>query len=345
MSPENSPIGDQANNVLYAPGNLIRTNPYGFGIHSPFAYHLVARVLFEKALSFPGEKEALAALRYGDRRLAARILRLARYFSPELLLTGDEGSPLMTTLTPLWPVLLPNTLVCSVTRKKDPYYSRPFPAGDQSSGDRSSGCQSSGDQPSGCQSSADQSPCGPMSVNRLSDKLLPGQRPSDNVLPGQRPSDNLLPGQRPSDNLLPGQRPSDNVLPGQRPSDNVLPGQRPSGVLPSDPQHSVDRSPENQPPVAPGSGYESQAGNRKPRVETMVIGSLVCHFPSSLTRVNAPACWILTDLGNLELKGFFNILRLSDTTSLTFEVKKTGIVIFDPRFKKQNYFVREWFRF
>jgi len=38
-------------------------------------------------------------------------------------------------------------------------------------------------------------------------------------------------------------------------------------------------------------------------------------------------------------------LRLSDTTSLTFEVKKTGIVIFDPRFKKQNYFVREWFRF
>ena len=315
MSPENSPIGDQANNVLYAPGNLIRTNPYGFGIHSPFAYHLVARVLFGKALSFPGEKEALAALRYGDRRLAARILRLARYFSPELLLTGDEGSPLMTTLTPLWPVLLPNTRVCSVTQKKDPYYSRPFPAGDQSSGDRSSGCQSSGDQPSGCQSSADQSPCGPMSVNRLSDKLLPGQRPSDNVLPGQRPSD------------------------------NVLPGQRPSGVLPSDPQHSVDRSPENQPPVAPGSGYESQAGNRKPRVETMVIGSLVCHFPSSLTRVNAPACWILTDLGNLELKGFFNILRLSDTTSLTFEVKKTGIVIFDPRFKKQNYFVREWFRF
>jgi|GEM_PF-1504768 len=345
MSPENSPIGDQANNVLYAPGNLIRTNPYGFGIHSPFAYHLVARVLFGKALSFPGEKEALAALRYGDRSLAARILRLARYFSPELLLTGDEGSPLMATLTPLWPVLLPNTRVCSVTRKKDPYYSRPFPAGDQSSGDRSSGCQSSGDQPSGCQSSADQSPCGPMSVNRLSDKLLPGQRPSDNVLPGQRPSDNLLPGQRPSDNLLPGQRPSDNVLPGQRPSDNVLPGQRPSGVLPSDPQHSVDRSPENQPPVAPGSGYESQAGNRKPRVETMVIGSLVCHFPSSLTRVNAPACWILTDLGNLELKGFFNILRLSDTTSLTFEVKKTGIVIFDPRFKKQNYFVREWFRF
>jgi len=315
MSPENSPIGDQANNVLYAPGNLIRTNPYGFGIHSPFAYHLVARVLFGKALSFPGEKEALAALRYGDRSLAARILRLARYFSPELLLTGDEGSPLMATLTPLWPVLLPNTRVCSVTRKKDPYYSRPFPAGDQSSGDRSSGCQSSGDQPSGCQSSADQSPCGPMSVNRLSDKLLPGQRPSDNVLPGQRPSD------------------------------NVLPGQRPSGVLPSDPQHSVDRSPENQPPVAPGSGYESQAGNRKPRVETMVIGSLVCHFPSSLTRVNAPACWILTDLGNLELKGFFNILRLSDTTSLTFEVKKTGIVIFDPRFKKQNYFVREWFRF
>jgi len=305
MSPENSPIGDQANNVLYAPGNLIRTNPYGFGIHSPFAYHLVARVLFGKALSFPGEKEALAALRYGDRSLAARILRLARYFSPELLLTGDEGSPLMATLTPLWPVLLPNTRVCSVTRKKDPYYSRPFPAGDQSSGDRSSGCQSSGDQPSGCQSSADQSPCGPMSVNRLSDKLLPGQRPSDNVLPGQRPS----------------------------------------GVLPSDPQHSVDRSPENQPPVAPGSGYESQAGNRKPRVETMVIGSLVCHFPSSLTRVNAPACWILTDLGNLELKGFFNILRLSDTTSLTFEVKKTGIVIFDPRFKKQNYFVREWFRF
>ena len=340
MSPENSPIGDQANNVLYAPGNLIRTNPYGFGIHSPFAYHLVARVLFEKALSFPGEKEALAALRYGDRRLAARILRLARYFSPELLLTGDEGSPLMTTLTPLWPVLLPNTRVCSVTQKKDPYYSRPDPAGDQSSGD-----QPSGDQSSGCQSSADQSPCGPMSVNRLSDKLLPGQRPSDNVLPGQRPSDNLLPGQRPSDNLLPGQRPSDNVLPGQRPSDNVLPGQRPSGVLPSDPQHSVDRSPENQPPVAPGSGYESQAGNRKPRVETMVIGSLVCHFPSSLTRVNAPACWILTDLGNLELKGFFNILRLSDTTSLTFEVKKTGIVIFDPRFKKQNYFVREWFRF
>ncbi len=330
MSPENSPIGDQANNVLYAPGNLIRTNPYGFGIHSPFAYHLVARVLFEKALSFPGEKEALAALRYGDRRLAARILRLARYFSPELLLTGDEGSPLMTTLTPLWPVLLPNTRVCSVTQKKDPYYSRPDPAGDQSSGD-----QPSGDQSSCCQSSADQSPCGPMSVNRLSDKLLPGQRPSDNVLPGQRPSDNLLPGQRPSDNLLPG----------QRPSDNVLPGQRPSGVLPSDPQHSVDRSPENQPPVAPGSGYESQAGNRKPRVETMVIGSLVCHFPSSLTRVNAPACWILTDLGNLELKGFFNILRLSDTTSLTFEVKKTGIVIFDPRFKKQNYFVREWFRF
>ncbi|HOY51750.1 MAG TPA: hypothetical protein PLX49_08280, partial [Prolixibacteraceae bacterium] len=157
MSPENSPIGDQANNVLYAPGNLIRTNPYGFGIHSPFAYHLVARVLFEKALSFPGEKEALAALRYGDRRLAARILRLARYFSPELLLTGDEGSPLMTTLTPLWPVLLPNTRVCSVTQKKDPYYSRPDPAGDQSSGDQPSGNQSSGDQPSGDQPSGDQS--------------------------------------------------------------------------------------------------------------------------------------------------------------------------------------------
>ncbi len=93
MSPENSPIGDQANNVLYAPGNLIRTNPYGFGIHSPFAYHLVARVLFEKALSFPGEKEALAALRYGDRRLAARILRLARYFSPNSFSPAMRGLP------------------------------------------------------------------------------------------------------------------------------------------------------------------------------------------------------------------------------------------------------------
>lgn len=55
--------------------------------------------------------------------------------------------------------------------------------------------------------------------------------------------------------------------------------------------------------------------------------------------------WVLTGTKELKMKEFMNKLRNSPEPSLTLEVNKTGIAIFNPDFHKQNYFIRNRFLF
>jgi len=85
----------------------IRSNPLGFGIHSPYVYHLVTRVLFGKhdplrnkvLLSFPINSQRRRELR--------TIVRLTDHFRPErIIFSGkEEETLLLRTFFPEIPVL------------------------------------------------------------------------------------------------------------------------------------------------------------------------------------------------------------------------------------------------
>lgn len=64
-----------------------------------------------------------------------------------------------------------------------------------------------------------------------------------------------------------------------------------------------------------------------------------------IPRYTVPAMWVLWDLQKLEQSLFFTKLRNSQKVSLTIEVNRMGIVIFNQNFRKQDYQVRRWFLF
>jgi len=72
---------------------IIRSNPWGFGIHSPFVYQLVTKVIFGKTdlssayFSLPGEIKSL------NKRRIYQIIRLIRFFHPdEIIFTNVDES-------------------------------------------------------------------------------------------------------------------------------------------------------------------------------------------------------------------------------------------------------------
>ncbi len=186
---------------------IIHTNPYGFRIHSPYVYHLVARVLYGKKFLTPHQRAWLGTLKRRERNDTEKLLRLLLFFKPDHLRWQEEEPLLRRIIDAMGPSV----------------------AGGMDGGDTG----------------------------------------------------------------------------------------------------------EAQP--YPHGG----AGERDCR--EMIVGSLPAHFPPELPEGKEPDCWILLQLRHLEMTDFFNTLRQSTKTTITIEVNNTGIVIFNPKFRKQNYFVREWF--
>jgi hypothetical protein len=73
---------------------IIRSNPWGFRIHSPFVYQLVTRGLYrkldraKKKLAYP---ESFSA---AERKCARQILNLIRFLQPEKGIVSGEDDPL-----------------------------------------------------------------------------------------------------------------------------------------------------------------------------------------------------------------------------------------------------------
>ena len=220
----------------------IRSNPYGFGIHSPYGYHLVARVLFGRSSLTATEKLLLSGHSRHERKTARRIVRLAGFLNPACVVLPSRDDTLVTLLSEWLPLILPAT---PIGRGVDP---------------------GTPQQPS-----------------------AEGRHAS--------PQDHHAPTD--------GRHAS--------PQDHHAPTEGNGGVLP---------------------GHV-----------TMIIGSVPADFPDGIPDDPFPASWILSGLQDLELLRFFNILRHSEKATFTLEVDNTGIVIFDPKLMKHDYFVREWFRF
>lgn len=214
----------------------IRSNPYGFGIHSPYGYHLVARVLFGKSSLTAIEKRLLSGHSRHERKTARRIVQLAVFFHPACVVLPMRDEPLVTLLAEWLPLILPAT---PIGRGEDP------------------------------------------------------------------------------------------------------------GSLQRQPGEDRQVAPESHQVAPEGRNTSGEEGNGAvpPGHVKMTIGTLPGDFPASIPEEPFPASWILIGLQNLELLHFFNTLRHSDKTTFTLEVDNTGIVIFDPKLMKQDYFVREWLRF
>jgi hypothetical protein len=72
---------------------IIRSNPLGFRIHSPFVYQLVTRGLFRK---LDRTKKKLAypkSLSAAERKSARQILNLFRFLQPEMGIVSGEDDP------------------------------------------------------------------------------------------------------------------------------------------------------------------------------------------------------------------------------------------------------------
>lgn len=82
-------------------------------------------------------------------------------------------------------------------------------------------------------------------------------------------------------------------------------------------------------------------GNEK---EFVIFDGLNCTL-FDIPGYAVPAIWVLWDLHELEQSLLFTKLRNSQKVSLTIEVNRMGIVIFNRNFRKQDYQVRRWFLF
>lgn len=221
----------------------IRSNPYGFGIHSPYGYHLVARVLFGKSSLTATEKRLLSGHSRPERKTARRIVRLAGFLNPACLVLPSRDEPLLTLLAEWLPLIMPAT---PIGRGVDPG----------------------------------------------APQRLPGDNPAFPHAERQSSGDAL-----------------------------------------------------SLPPESCTTPREEENGAVPPGHVKMTIGTHPGDFPTGIPDYPFPASWILCGLQDLELLRFFNTLRHSEKTTFTLEVDNTGIVIFDPKLMKQDYFVREWFRF
>ena len=70
---------------------VTKSNPLGFGIHSPYVYHLVAKVIFGKKKSIPGNHPRCLFSGFGERERISQVLRLIDYFQPEIITLVGEG--------------------------------------------------------------------------------------------------------------------------------------------------------------------------------------------------------------------------------------------------------------
>ncbi len=86
----------------------IRSNPAGHHIHSPFAFHLVTKVIFnEKEKTWSEEYAGRARV---DQPVYSLMFRLLKFFSPQSILIAGTGHPglqeaIKKSLLPLQPVV------------------------------------------------------------------------------------------------------------------------------------------------------------------------------------------------------------------------------------------------
>jgi len=176
---------------------VIRSNPWGFGIHSPFVYHLVTRVIFGNGISLSEKVPGIFDTNRRLKRKAELILRLARYFDPEVIVLEEKNDDFTQYLRNLLSFKEIKTFAELTSQKA-------------------------------------------------------------------------------------------------------------------------------------GTGLE------------LVIGATSGFFQDAIPGNTGSAVWILTRLEDFEMRTLFNKLRLSKKVSLTTEVNKTGIVIFNHNFRKQNYVIRRF---
>ncbi len=70
---------------------VIRSNPWGFGIHSPYVYQLVTKVIFGKQSFSPKEKSALRGSGNGVWGKKNQLCRLILDFEPDRIMLAGEG--------------------------------------------------------------------------------------------------------------------------------------------------------------------------------------------------------------------------------------------------------------
>jgi hypothetical protein len=78
----------------------IRSNPFGFRIHSPFVYRLVTRGLFGKTTLTSFEISILKKLSFRERCKTLRVINFIRYIHPDRVVTlygAGKGFPFSMT--------------------------------------------------------------------------------------------------------------------------------------------------------------------------------------------------------------------------------------------------------
>jgi hypothetical protein len=69
---------------------IIKSNPWGFGIHSPFIFYLVTKVIFGETDLYRQEILFPPGMRYREKLRIKLVSRLIHYFQPENIIMGEN---------------------------------------------------------------------------------------------------------------------------------------------------------------------------------------------------------------------------------------------------------------
>lgn len=71
---------------------IIRSNPWGNGIHSPYLYGFVTKVLYGRDDSIPGSNNTCPGINKQDIKRAKMITRMISFFQPaKVVFIGEDG--------------------------------------------------------------------------------------------------------------------------------------------------------------------------------------------------------------------------------------------------------------